>query len=341
MEDFMIPQDKRDAVSRGLSEAFGVTDYEDISRITRGHTPSLVFRIIVRGSPYLLKIITRAEDQTRHYANMRVAAAAGVAPRVLYASIPDHVSITDFVASSPLSRVEALAQLPALLRTLHALPPFVPAPFNTTCTFLLDRQPAAHGFLQRFLAANILTPAESAEFSARLAELTAVYPYGDAETVPCHNDLFKPDNTLFDGSRLWLVDWEAAFPNDRYADLAVVANLVVTNDDEERAFLRDYFGIPPGEYQSARLWLMRQLTHLFYTMAFLQLGAMGKPVDSSEPVPDFLDYQRRIWAGEVDVSDNAVKIVSGRVHWARLLDNVRQPRYSEALRIVSAGHPAS
>ena len=58
----MIPQEMTEPVARGLREAFGVTHFEDISRITRGHTPSLVFRLIVRGSPYLLKIITRTED---------------------------------------------------------------------------------------------------------------------------------------------------------------------------------------------------------------------------------------------------------------------------------------
>jgi hypothetical protein len=47
-------------VNRGLREAFGVTELEDISRITLGQTSSLVFRIVVGGSPYLLKIITRA-----------------------------------------------------------------------------------------------------------------------------------------------------------------------------------------------------------------------------------------------------------------------------------------
>jgi hypothetical protein len=43
-----------------------------------------------------------------------------------------------------------------------------------------------------------------------------------------------------------------------------------------------------------------------------------------------------MWAGEVDLTDKDVKIVYGRVHWERLSRNVRQARYKEALRIVSA-----
>jgi aminoglycoside phosphotransferase (APT) family kinase protein len=338
MEDYMIPPEKSAAVTRGLREAFGVTEFEDISRITKGHTSSLVFRIVLRGSPYLLKIITRTEDPTRHYTSMKAAAEAGVAPRVWYTSIPDQISITDFVETAPVPLSVALVRLPALLRTLHAVPPFGRAPFNTTCTFLINKGPALNEFLQRFLTANILPKAEMEEFFARYAQLAAVYPHDDTEMVSSHNDLFKPDNILFDGHRVWLVDWEAAFLNDRYADLAVVANQVVTNDEEEMGYLQKYFGAPPDEYQLARFHLMQQIAHLFYTMAFLHLGAMGKPIDWSGTLPEFREYHRRMWAGEVDLADQNVKIVYGRVHWERLLHNVRQPRYNEALRIVSDRH---
>ncbi|HLK64949.1 MAG TPA: phosphotransferase [Bryobacteraceae bacterium] len=332
----MIPQEKSEAVTRGLREAFGVTEFADISRITKGHTTSLVFRIIVGGSPYLLKIIMRSEDPTRHYTSMKAAAEAGIAPRVWHTNIDDKISITDFVEAAPLSVSEALHQLPATLRVLHALPPFARAPFNTTCTFLLNKGPAADAFLQRFQA--VIPKAVNEEFFARCAELAAVYPHDDAEMVASHNDLFKPDNILFDGQRIWLVDWEAAFLNDRYADLAVVANQVVTNDEEEILYLEKYFGAAPDPYQLARFHLMQQLTHLFYAMGFLTLGSSGKPIDWSGTVPKFSDYHRRMWAGEIDLADNDVKIEYGRVHWERLLQNVRQARYNQALRIVSDRH---
>lgn len=334
----MIPQEKSEAVIRGLREAFGVTQFDDISTITGGHTASLVFRIIVRGTPYLMKIITRTEDPTRHYTCMKAAAEAGVAPRVWYTDIEHKISITDFVKAVPLPVSEALVRLPALLRTLHALPPFERAPFNTTCTFLLDKTPGklGAGYLQRFQASNILSKADTDEFVTRLSELAAVYPYDDGEMVSSHNDLFKPDNILFDGQRLWLIDWEAAFLNDRYADLAVVANQVVTNTEEEMIFLQGYFGALPNPYQLARFHLIQQIAHLFYTMAFLSQGAM--PIDWSATMPEFRDYNRRMWAGEIDLANKDVKTVYGRVHWERLLQNVRQARYKEALRIVSDRH---
>ncbi len=336
----MIPQEKIAAVTRALEEALGVTEFEDL-RMIKGLAASMVFRMVVRGSPFLLKISTRASDPERHYACMRAAAEAGVAPRVRYASVEDRISIEDFVEARPLPPAEALVGIPALLRTLHALPPFGRAPFNTSCTFLINKGPALDGFLQKFRAANILPKAESEEFFARYAELAAVYPQDDREMVSCHNDVFKPDNFLFDGRRVWLVDWEAAFLNDRYADLAVAANHVVTSDDEEMVYLREYFGSEPGEYRLARFHLMQQIAHLFYTMAFLFLASSETPVDWSGSVPEFREVHRRMWAGEVDLSDKSVKIVYGRVHWERLLLNVTQPRYKESLRIVANRHAAA
>jgi aminoglycoside phosphotransferase (APT) family kinase protein len=331
----MIPEEMAEGVTRGLREAFGVTEFEDISRITRGHTPSLIYRIVVRGAPYLLKIITRTEDPSRHYKSMKAAAEAGVAPRVRYTGIEDRISITDFVEAEPYPLSEALVRLPAVLRTLHSLPLFDRAPFNTTCTFLLNKGAALDGYVGKFQAAHVLPKAESEEFFARYEQLAAVYPHNDDEMVSSHNDLFKPDNILFDGQRTWLVDWEAAFLNDRYADLAVVANQLVANDEEETVYLQEYFGAPPNTYQRARFHLMQQLSHLFYAMAFLFLGSAGKPIDWSATVPEFRDYQRRMWAGEFDLTDKDVKIVYGRVHWERLLQNVRRPGYDEALRIVA------
>jgi aminoglycoside phosphotransferase (APT) family kinase protein len=330
----MIPQEKRAAVTLALNEAFGSSEYEDIRDLTERPGSNRAFRIVVRGSAYLLRINTRAGDIVRHFACMQSAADAGLAPRVLYAGAADRTSITDFVEAVPLPAADALVRIPATLRSLHALPPFPASPFNTTCTFLLTKTPALDGFLQNFRTSSLLPENETADLLAHYQQLAAVYSRLDPDLAPCHNDLFKPDNMLFDGRRLWLVDWEAAFQNDRYADLAVVANMIVTNESEEDIFLREYFGAPPDEYQKARFYLMRQLAHMFYAMAFLTLPSSGKPLDPSEPIPAYSDYQRRFWSREVSLSDGDARTVYGKVHWEQLSRNMRQPRFEEALRIV-------
>lgn len=322
----MIPEEKKPAVERALRESFGVASFEDIRKLTTGLSSALVFRIVVRGRPYLLRVITRNDamsDPTRQFACMKSGADAGLAPRVWYANVEDRISITDFVEAQPFSISEALVRLPATLRALHALPPF---PKITNYPSYLD---AMDAFVQKLCAAKILPESETKELFELYARVASVYPRHDSDLASCHNDL-KPENILFDGGRVWLVDWEAAFLNDRYADLAMVANFIVTNDGEE-----------PGEYRLARFYLMRQISHMGYVAIFLLLGSSGKPIEPHTPAPAFRDFHNRIWASEVDLGSAEAKLQYGRVHMNQALHEMRASRFDHSLRIVAArpAHP--
>ena len=329
--DIMIPQEKIAAVTQGLREAFGAADFTDICKITGGLSSDLVFRIIVRGSPYLLRVMTHIDernDPVRHFTCVQIAAEGGLAPRVLHANTKDGILITDFVEAAPFSEGQALTLIPATLAKLHALPPF-PKAFNYVT--------AHNGFIWRFRTANLVAASEIEDAFTRYHQVCAAYPRLDADIVSCHSDL-KPENILFDGQRLWLVDWQAAFLNDRYFDLAIVANFAISSDADERSYLEAYFGQPPDEYQCARFFLMRQVMHMFYAAVFLMLGFAGKPVNQDESLPSFRNYHERIWAGGVNLADLPTRIVYGRVHWEQLLKNLRQARFEEALHIVSDRH---
>jgi aminoglycoside phosphotransferase (APT) family kinase protein len=330
----MIPDAKQAAVARALNEAFGVQESEDIRGLTAGLTSALVFRIVVRRRPYLLRLITRTDemsDPTRQFGCMKSGAERGIAPRVLYASVDDRVSITDFVEARPLSAEEALVRLPGTLRTLHSLPPF-PKPKAGNYFDMVD------GFIRRL--AKSLPESQTSELFEIYAQVALVYPrYDESDRVSSHNDL-KPENILFDGDRVWLVDWEAAFLNDRYVDLAVVANFVVNSEADEQAYLQGYFGESAGEYRLARFFLMRQVMHVFYAMVFLSLAAAaGKATDTSLDAPDFRGFHRRILAGEVSLADADAKLQYGLVHLKQIQQNMPTPRFQDALRIVASHRP--
>src|SRR4051794_3997561 len=61
VEERMIPEEKRSAIARGLVEAFGTEEIDDIRAVTGGHTGALVYRVVVRGSAYLLRMIMRTD----------------------------------------------------------------------------------------------------------------------------------------------------------------------------------------------------------------------------------------------------------------------------------------
>jgi len=327
----MIPQEKSAAVSRGMSQAFGTTAIEEIRRITTGLSSDLVFRIVVKGSPFLMRIMTRIDernDPVRVFTCMNAAAKAGLAPRVLYSNNEDGIAIIDWIDAVPFPAEQALVRLPKTLRKLHALPRF-PKVFNYV---------TAHNFfIWRLRGSGLLPESETAEVFHRYRQICGAYPRFEADLVSCHMDL-KPENILFDGSRVWLVDWQAAFVNDRYFDLSIVANFLIANDGEERILLEQYFGQPPDEYQLARFFLMRQVLHMLSAAVFLLLGSAGKPIRRGENAPSFCEFHRRIWAGEVPLADNDLKVTYGMVHWQQLVENARQPRFDEALRVVGEGN---
>ncbi len=324
----MIPDEKRVAVERGLRAAFGVGECEEMRRLTRGLSADLVLRVVVRGRACLLRIIQRTDvkvNPAQHFACMSAAAEVGIAPRVHYASAEDRILITDYVEAAPFPAEEARRRMPVVLRKLHSLQAF---PKTVKYLEFVD------GFVGRFEGAHVLPVEETAEAIRRYREVAAVYPRRDEEHVSSHNDL-KPENFLFDGRQVWIVDWEAAFLNDRYCDPAVVANFVVRTDGEERDYLREYLGAEPSEYQRARFFLMRQIVHMAYAAVFLMFGSRGKVVDAGEVVEEFDAFHRRVWEGAVNLAEDAMKVRYGRAHLARLVENARAARWEEAMRVVS------
>ena len=119
----MIPQEKSEAVSRGLREAFGTTAIEDICRMAKGLSSDLVFRITVKGSPFLLRIMTRMDernDPVRVFTCMKAAAKAGLAPRVLYSNTEDGIAIIEWIEAVPFPAAQALVRIDEHSKLLRA-----------------------------------------------------------------------------------------------------------------------------------------------------------------------------------------------------------------------------
>jgi hypothetical protein len=221
-------------------------------------------------------------------------------------------------------------RMAGVLRSLHALPPF-PPPARGDYLTTMDT------FVRRFQAANLVPESVAAEIFPRYDEILAAYRALPAEPVSSHNDV-KPQNTLFDGARVWLVDWEAAFLNDRYVDLAIVANFFVPNEEAGQAYLAAYFAEPAGPHRTARFYLMRQLLHMFYPalIAVLQ-SATDTNVSqlSIDTAPDFHAFHRSLISGEIPLTTPAEKLEYARVHLARLHENFHSPRLTESLATVA------
>lgn len=328
---FMIPENKQSAVKKALRTAFDVDAFEDIQLLTKGLSSALVFKITVRGYPYLLRVVTRTDafgDPTFYYGCMDVAAENNIAPRIYYLSIEDRLSITDFIKEQSFSLAAAKETLPRLLRKLHSLPKF---PFRINYFQSMER------LLPLFRAANVW-PADETKYLYEIYEtIVRVYPCDDIENwVSSHNDS-KPENIVFDGQRPWLIDWESAFLNDRYLDLAIVSNFVVIEDKDESEYLETYFAAPVDEYEYARFFLMRGLLHFYYFIFLMVYDTGDKPIDTLKiNKRDFREFHNDIWNGSISLADSDTKREYAMVHLEALRAKAQSKRFEESLRILAS-----
>ncbi len=326
----MIPEEKLPMVRGALQAAFGVNEFEDISHLSGGLSSALAFKIVVEKKPYLLKILRKEviSDPKNEFACMQIAAEAGIAPRVWYANVEDRILISDFVEAKPYPGDPVTLIVPTL-RRLHSLPLFPK---------VVNYFEAIDGFIRRFQAANILPESATEELFRRYAEVQKVYPKHDTDLVASHNDL-KPQNMLFDGSRILLVDWESAFLNDKYVDLAIVANFFVKDVAQEEAYLSAYFGEPASEYRLARFHLVRQAVSMFYaTLLLLEASRSGLTIEADMSTPDFRDFHQDLIADKIDMTKAEAKLQYGMVHLREALRAMSTPQFEEAVARVRDFH---
>jgi hypothetical protein len=326
----MIPENILNEVRKALQSTFGTGTYDDLELQTTGLSNALVLRIVVKGKPYLLKIArtdSLSDPTLYYYSCMRSAAEAGIAPKVWYAGVEDGISITDFVALKPFPLSEATTKVAIVLGRLHSISPFSKT-IHAIDTFNM--------FAHRFREAKILPGPETDTLFQELGKITNVYPRNKEDLVPSHNDL-KPENILYDGNKVWLSDWEAAFNNDRYSDLSIVANFVVRDETDERRFLSHYFGRKATDYEWARFYLMRQIMHMSYVTVFLVIvAAKGKKIDLNDVAKhDFREFHDRMWAGEVDLALDESRLEYAAVHLNQLRLNLQTRKFEDALKLVT------
>jgi Phosphotransferase enzyme family len=219
-------------------------------------------RIDAGSGAYLLRLELGRDgfrNPERSYPCLRAAAEAGIAPAVHHADEESGVVLMDFVVERPLTAFPGGE--PALLRTLGEMV----ARLQATALFpalMEDFGALVEAMLSLVRDGGLFAPGVLDGHVAGLARVRAEYPRAAAQ-VSAHNDI-NPRNVLFDGERLWLVDWELAFCNDPLADVANIANNFPEVPDVDTLVLEGWLGRSPDDDTRHRLALMRDLHRLFY-----------------------------------------------------------------------------
>ncbi|MES2305083.1 MAG: phosphotransferase [Gemmatimonadota bacterium] len=281
--DGLVPEPHREALRRGLSELFGPSASGVLTPLSGGRSGALTFRADSGGRSAVVRVVINPQpfnDPVRQFAMMATAAADGVAPEVYFADPAAGVVISAFIPSVPVGAAfradhRLFGELGAMLRRLHDGPPGPE---------FLDVFKCIDGGLQVIEAAGQKLPPFIVTYLERFAEVrAALEPH--MVLGASHNDL-NPGNLLFDGSRLWIIDWESAWQNDPMQDLATVRHWFRLPAEAESLLVQGYFGGEPSPFQHAKLELMQQVVSINYAILFILLGLQdGEGIPPLDPDP--------------------------------------------------------
>jgi hypothetical protein len=265
---------------------------------------------------------------------MQIAADSGIAPRLHYVDDATGVAIMDFVPPRPLTEypggpVQLTQDLGVLVRKLQATSPF---PELHNYLAILSR---LLGYIRNsgLFAAGLLDP-----HAAGFERIREIYTWDSSALVSSHNDP-NARNIIFDGERLWLIDWETAYRNDPLTDVAIVAENFAATPELENALLEAWMGHAPNPALRARFMLMRVLTRLYYAGLMLSISSAeprsAPDTDLTAPTPE--EFHAEVAAGRVKAGAPETMYTLGKMLLSGFLAGMSAPGFEEAVAIVRQG----
>lgn len=330
----LIPEARRGDVQSALSATFGGGAVGGVRPISGGVSGAQILHFETRGRAYVLRVEPERvalHDRQRGFACMGQAAAAGAAPPLHYADARTGVAIMDFVAGRPLAEhpggpVGVVRELAGLVIEVQAKTQFP----------IIGDYPDMIAAMLASLSGSGLFPSGALEPHAQgLARIRAALPWDSASLVSSHNDP-NPRNILFDGNRLWLIDWELAFRNDPLVDLAILTTDLAEAPELEEALLEAALGQAPGRHLRARLQVMRLLVRLSYGCVVLE-GFAGSTLDPDLQAFTPAGFRAAVADGRLRSGSPETAYAFGKMSLAAFVQGLAAPGFDEVLSMVKHG----
>jgi aminoglycoside phosphotransferase (APT) family kinase protein len=244
-------------------------EIRDVVPVTMGQSGANVYSVTTETGEYILRVHGESTDSWRKVIlTQQVASENGIAPPLVYvddvaqASVSVKVSGVSFGAaiSQPMTRGAAFGSLVDVLAKLHAIPIDRFRAIDTIefARSVWDEQVQRQCF-----------PKWAIPLGSRITE-TAKLLEQDHRRVLGHCDL-HPANIIWDGHRVWLVDWERAGPAHPYLDIAIISNFLSLPEAAALGLLERQQQAPIDESQKLLFAAMRDLCRIVYGAVFFRL----------------------------------------------------------------------
>lgn len=319
-----LPIAQRDAAYAALRATIGSTHVDSIRPVSGGVSGAFVFRVDAGGHRYVLRMEGPASPlrNPHQYASMRIVADAGMAPRLHHLDETARVVVMDFIEDRPLETfpggprelARATGQMLKQLQALPSFPRFVAYPDIVARLW-------AHVCRTGLFADGILDP-----HTERLARIRDAYVWNPENSVSSHNDVL-PRNVLFDGNRLWLVDWEAAYLNDPLVDVGTALDNFAPTPELEEVLLQAWLGRAPDQSLRERLTLIRALSRLFYAGVLLSASALAPRArpEADLSVLTYAEFEQAVRSGRLTPETSETSHALGKIFLASFLSGAVPP----------------
>ncbi|ATB40753.1 hypothetical protein CYFUS_006209 [Cystobacter fuscus] len=283
-----------------------------LTRIAAGLSGAAVYRVEASGQSFVLKIAGEAENEADWRGALhiqRLAADAGLAPRIVHVDEARRAVLTAFVADrsfstfyrDPRTHEAALTQLGRTVRRIHALP--LPAD-----AIARDPRDLLAQIWDGLLAGFALPGFTVDVVRLVLAEDPLLH---ERVLVLGHNDL-NPTNLIYDGEEILILDWAAAGTMDAFYDLAVLSVFLRMDEGTSLRLLSAYEGKEFVELPRRFLYTRRLAAalagafQLYFARQMKHTGATG--TETLDSTPSLGEFYQRMQAG-------ALKLGTADGHW--------------------------
>lgn len=270
--------------------------------ISNGMSGATVYSVeTIQGHFVLRRFHGAREEWQRSIAIQRLVAEHGIAPALLHVDEDNQTTVSQKIIgvsfagamTDPASRQAALHSLTTILSKLHALPYSNPVArnFGVASQETWTKQSQRPGFVTW-----------AASLEAQLHSCIQIMTQ-DGRLALCHGDL-NPANILWDGSRVWLVDWDMADLSHPYLDLASITNFLSLTNDTTVALLGQQEQTQINEQQQITFNACRNFARITYGCVFLELVPTLDEIrfDTLEHTPTLMECFGRIMQGEIQMS---------------------------------------
>lgn len=314
-------------MTQNLQPFFTAARLGDISQaapMTMGLSGASVYAVTTEVGEFILRLnVTARNDNTFTQAlfAQRLAAEQNLAPKIIYVDPTAGVTISEkitgmhmgMVLAQPEVRSRALHGLATSLGQLHEISAEkFPAFDMELVRSIWDEQAQRPGF-----------PAWAAPLGRFVAAGNAAMRENDRR-VFSHNDT-NPANLLWDGTKIWMIDWERAALSHPYLDLAIFANFSNLADDDARGLLALQERAEITRDEAVIFITLRHYASATLGAVFLRLIPDLTAIDfmTREATPSLLDCYRRMASGALDLKTPTGQGLIGAALWKQIPD--REP----------------